>query len=192
MFVGRDMHLSPSSRKVLNRIRVCVHPDVIRSRTWPTRVPLSSDRWLNMAFRREFSDFTRADHAQYRLCRVYNARGDAPEVEAKVDKRQGTWNVFKRFLQSFLGNDMRFGVGCCRAPQSSGSRPFCNLPRAYFFTPRTASFAALATRNLTTVLAGILIFCCVFGLKPERAFLFCFTSLPKPGKTNSPFFFIAL
>ena len=56
----------------------------------------------------------------------------------------------------------------------------------YFFTPKTPSFAALATRNLTTVLAGILIFCCVFGLKPVRAFLFCFTSLPKPGKTNSP------
>jgi hypothetical protein len=50
----------------------------------------------------------------------------------------------------------------------------------YFFTPKTASFAALATRNLTTVLAGILIFCCVFGLKPVRAFLFCFTSLPNP------------
>src|SRR5580698_5998608 len=60
----------------------------------------------------------------------------------------------------------------------------------YFFTPKTPSFAALATRNLTTVLAGILIFCCVFGLKPVRAFLFCFTSLPKPGKTNSPFFLI--
>ena len=58
----------------------------------------------------------------------------------------------------------------------------------YFFPPRIPSFAALATRNLTTVLAGILIFCCVFGLKPVRAFLFCFTSLPKPGKTNSPFF----
>ena len=65
-------------------------------------------------------------------------------------------------------------------------------PIGYFFTPRTASFAALATRNLTTVLAGILIFCCVFGLKPVRAFLFCFTSLPKPGKTNSPFFLISL
>src|ERR1700751_5609057 len=62
----------------------------------------------------------------------------------------------------------------------------------YFFTPRTASFAALAMRNLTTVLAGIVIFCCVFGLKPTRAFLFCFTSLPNPGKTNSPFFLMAL
>src|ERR1700674_3804251 len=62
----------------------------------------------------------------------------------------------------------------------------------YYFTPKTPSFAALATRNLTTVLAGILIFCCVFGLKPVRAFLFCFTSLPKPGKTNSPFFLISL
>ena len=58
--------------------------------------------------------------------------------------------------------------------------------RDYFFIPRTASFAALATRNLTTVLAGILIFCCVLGLKPVRAFLFCFTSLPQPGTTNSP------
>ena len=59
----------------------------------------------------------------------------------------------------------------------------------YFLTPKTPSFAAFATRNLTTVLAGILMFCCVFGLKPVRAFLFCFTSLPKPGKTNSPFLF---
>ena len=29
-------------------------------------------------------------------------------------------------------------------------------PLDYFFTPKTASFATLATRNLTTVLAGIL------------------------------------
>jgi hypothetical protein len=45
-----------------------------------------------------------------------------------------------------------------------------NRLKAYFFTPKTPSFAALATRNLTTVLAGILIFCCVFGLEPVRAF----------------------
>jgi hypothetical protein len=38
----------------------------------------------------------------------------------------------------------------------------------YFFTPRTVSFATLAARNLSTVLAGILIFCCVLGLKPVR------------------------
>src|ERR1700692_4468914 len=68
----------------------------------------------------------------------------------------------------------------------------CRYPLDYFFTPRIASFAALATRNLTTVLAGILIFCCVFGLTAMRAFLFCFTSLPKPGKTNSPFFLVSL
>jgi hypothetical protein len=52
----------------------------------------------------------------------------------------------------------------------------------YFFTPKTASFAALATRNLTTVLAGILIFCCVFGLKPVRAFLFLLHQLTKTGQ----------
>jgi hypothetical protein len=49
----------------------------------------------------------------------------------------------------------------------------------YFFTPRIASFAALATRNLTTVLAGILIFCCVLGLKPVRAFLRPLSYLPR-------------
>jgi hypothetical protein len=32
----------------------------------------------------------------------------------------------------------------------------------------------------------------IFGLKPVRAFLFCFISLQKPGKTNSPFFLISL
>src|SRR6516164_4890399 len=62
----------------------------------------------------------------------------------------------------------------------------------YFFTPRIASLAALPTRNFTTVFAGILIFCCVFGFRPIRAFLFCFTNLPKPGRTNSPSFLVAL
>jgi hypothetical protein len=52
----------------------------------------------------------------------------------------------------------------------------------YFFTPRTVSFATLATRNLTTVLAGIPIFCCVLGLKPVRAFLFLFHQLAKTGQ----------
>jgi hypothetical protein len=37
----------------------------------------------------------------------------------------------------------------------------------YFFTPRTASFAAFATRNFSTVLAGILIFC-MKSLRPLR------------------------
>ena len=64
----------------------------------------------------------------------------------------------------------------------------CQILLDYFLTPKIPFFAALATQNLTTVLAEILIFCCVFGLKPVRTFLFCFTSLPKPGKTNSPFF----
>ncbi len=32
-------------------------------------------------------------------------------------------------------------------------------------------------------------FCCVLGLKPVRAFLFCFTSFPKPGQDKSPFLF---
>src|SRR5215510_11686696 len=60
----------------------------------------------------------------------------------------------------------------------------------YFFAgaPRTASLAALATRNFRTVFAGILISSPVAGFLPIRAFLFCFTSLPRPGIANSPFF----
>src|SRR6266446_9321464 len=62
----------------------------------------------------------------------------------------------------------------------------------YFFAPRIASFATLKTRNLITVLAGILIFCLVEGFVPVRAFLFCFTSFPNPGTTNSPSFLAVL
>jgi hypothetical protein len=40
--------------------------------------------------------------------------------------------------------------------------------------------------------AGGIRFCFVEGLIPVRAFLFCFTSLPNPGTTNSPFFLVAL
>jgi hypothetical protein len=54
----------------------------------------------------------------------------------------------------------------------------------YFFSPRTASFAALA---LTTVLAGILIFCCAKSsvyLEHHCAFLNSGTSATA-GKLNS-------
>jgi hypothetical protein len=51
----------------------------------------------------------------------------------------------------------------------------------YFFAPRIASFASLKTLNLIPVLAGILIFCCFFGLNQVRAFLLCFTSFPYRG-----------
>src|SRR6185503_12840149 len=42
----------------------------------------------------------------------------------------------------------------------------------YFFGPRMASFAALATRNLTTFFAGMLICSPVAGLRPMRALRF--------------------
>ena len=53
--------------------------------------------------------------------------------------------------------------------------------RAYFFTPRMASFAFFETRNFTTRLAGILISSPVAGLRPMRAFRFTRTSFPTPG-----------
>src|SRR5215475_1638827 len=52
------------------------------------------------------------------------------------------------------------------------------------------SLAALATRNLTTVLAGILISSPVAGLRPLRALRLALTSLPIPGKVNAPVFFV--
>src|SRR5262249_23727610 len=57
-----------------------------------------------------------------------------------------------------------------------------------YFLVRTLSLAALAIRNLTTVLAGILIASPVAGFRPMRAFRFCFTSFPSPGTVNSPDF----
>lgn len=60
---------------------------------------------------------------------------------------------------------------------------------SYFFAaPSTESLAALAIRNLTTVLAGILISSPVAGLRPVRALRCCLTSLPSPGSVISPFF----
>src|SRR5262249_58307900 len=52
------------------------------------------------------------------------------------------------------------------------------------------SLAALATRNLTTVLAGILIASPVAGFRPLRALRLALTSLPIPGKVNAPVFFV--
>ncbi len=57
---------------------------------------------------------------------------------------------------------------------------------------RIASFAALATRNLRMISAGIFIFCFVEGLIPVRAFLLRFTNFPNPGTTNSPLFSVVL
>jgi len=54
----------------------------------------------------------------------------------------------------------------------------------YFFTPKIASFAALATRNFTTFLALIWIFSPVAGLRPTRALRLTSTSLPRPGMVN--------
>src|ERR1700685_4238531 len=54
------------------------------------------------------------------------------------------------------------------------------------------SLAALATRNLTTVLALILMVSPVWGLRPKRALRSAFTNRPRPGMTNTPFFFVSL
>src|ERR1035441_4264587 len=73
----------------------------------------------------------------------------------------------------------------------------CNFGRgrawsAYFLGGAMVSLAALATRNLTTVLALILIGSPVWGLRPMRALRSALTSLPMPGMVNSPFFLVSL
>src|SRR6516165_2268775 len=74
-----------------------------------------------------------------------------------------------------------------------GRDPVTGVSRYHAIIPREPCPLPLwRLGNLSTVLAGILIFCCVLGLKPVRAFLFFFTSLPKPGRTNSPFFLTSL
>src|SRR5262249_27191307 len=57
-----------------------------------------------------------------------------------------------------------------------------------YFLPSTASFRLFARRNLHTRLAGILMGSPVCGLRPMRALRFARTSLPKPGRRNTPLF----
>ena len=53
------------------------------------------------------------------------------------------------------------------------------------------SFTALATRNFTTFLAGILIASPVAGLRPMRALRSTRTRRPTPGKTATPLFLVS-
>src|SRR5271165_7681395 len=69
---------------------------------------------------------------------------------------------------------------------------FFGLFSGYFFFGGTiASFTALATRNFTTFLAGILIASPVAGLRPTRALRSTRTRRPIPGITNMPFFLVS-
>src|SRR5919201_3445534 len=70
-------------------------------------------------------------------------------------------------------------------------RPFVSKTQPYFLGAM-ASLVALATRNFTTVLAGILIGSPVCGFLPIRALRFDFTRRPSPGITNMPLFLVSL
>src|SRR5437660_2641932 len=65
------------------------------------------------------------------------------------------------------------------------------IERFYFFLGTIASFTALATRNFTTFLAGILIASPVAGLRPMRALRSTRTRRPMPGRTVTPFFLVS-
>src|ERR1039458_6781952 len=59
-----------------------------------------------------------------------------------------------------------------------------------YLLPRIASLAALATRNLTTRLAAILMVSPVAGFRPMRALRFTRTILPSPGIVKEFFAFL--
>src|ERR1035438_5302047 len=56
----------------------------------------------------------------------------------------------------------------------------------FFFGGTIASFAALAARNFTTILEGILIASPDAGLRPMRALRWTRTKRPRPGIANTP------
>src|SRR5258708_38698712 len=59
-----------------------------------------------------------------------------------------------------------------------------------YFAPRIASFAAFATWNFTTRLAGIEMVSPVAGLRPMRAARFFNFNLPRPGRVEGFFAFL--
>src|SRR5580698_6453664 len=71
-------------------------------------------------------------------------------------------------------------------------RPLIDFKNYYGFLGAIASFAALATRNFTTVLALIWMGSPVCGLRPTRALRCAFTRRPRPGTTKMPFFLVSL
>ena len=80
---------------------------------------------------------------------------------------------------------LRLGAGLRNKKRHPAKQSaFVHCQKTYF-APRTASLHALATRNFTTFLAGILISAPVAGLRPMRALRFTSTSFPRPGKVNS-------
>src|ERR1700761_2233897 len=80
--------------------------------------------------------------------------------------------------------------GLGRAPALFGGRS--QEKPCYFRGGAMLSLAALATRNLTTVFALILMASPVCGLRPMRALRSAFFKRPMPGITKTPFFFVSL
>jgi hypothetical protein len=59
------------------------------------------------------------------------------------------------------------------------------LARLLFY-PQKRVLCGLSDSEFDDSLSGILSFCCVLGLKPVRAFLFCFTNFPKTRQEEFP------
>src|SRR5499427_10068429 len=101
-----------------------------------------------------------------------------------------------RTTAGFASRDSRGGcpyAGCTLNTSKAGGRPaFDSTQNPYYFFGAIASFAALATRNFTTVFALIWIGSPVWGLRPMRALRWAFTRRPRPGTTNTPFFLVSL
>src|SRR5918994_4776348 len=92
-----------------------------------------------------------------------------------------------------IGKDMFENVSAAQVLTSGeltdGAEPVGSYkPFAYYiyFFGRTVSFIPLPTRNFRVVFAGIWMVSPVAGFLPSRALRSDLTSLPNPGRTNSP------
>ena len=96
----------------------------------------------------------------------------------ETDARFHGCDLFNRRLSRLAQMKNKKGAPMNRSASGKG---------ANYLPPRMASFAALATRNFTTRLAGIEMASPVLGLRPMRAARFFSTSLPMPGSVKVSF-----
>src|SRR5690242_18542139 len=129
-----------------------------------------------------------------RVIGVYNnqRRRRLPSRQARETRMNFRCAIQRLVMSDWLGlQSLRSLQFCADRKHSRKHRAVAAVQTAVAFLvlPGTiASFTALATRNFTTFLAGMLICWPVAGLRPILAFRSTRTSLPRPGTTKTPVF----
>src|ERR1019366_2003287 len=122
--------------------------------------------------------------------RFGDRQGGRPSAKPVTSRPPQHSRAYGREVKVSLHPEL-LGIGIDEHTAMVGAFFVSSETRVYFLGV-IASLAALATRNLTTVLAGILIASPVCGLRPMRALRLAFTRRPRPGTTNTPFCFVSL